>query len=60
MSQYSSLFNSTRIPKPEKDILVKNETARHLLVLRRGHFYKFDVLDKNGLFPITLITLIYN
>jgi len=48
MSQYSSLFNSTRIPKPEKDILFKNEAARHLLVIRKGHFFKFDVLDANG------------
>lgn len=48
MSQYGNLFNSTRIPKLEKDVILKNGTARHLLVLRRGNFYKVDVLDKAG------------
>ncbi|XP_069693874.1 carnitine O-palmitoyltransferase 2, mitochondrial [Periplaneta americana] len=48
MSQYGSLFSSTRIPKIGKDILYRNETAKHMVVMRRGHFYIFDVLDKNG------------
>ncbi|XP_040216392.1 carnitine O-palmitoyltransferase 2, mitochondrial [Rana temporaria] len=48
MSQYFRLFNSTRIPKLNKDELVSDEKARHLLVLRNGNFYAFDVLDKDG------------
>ncbi|XP_046940607.1 carnitine O-palmitoyltransferase 2, mitochondrial isoform X3 [Lynx rufus] len=48
MSQYFRLFNSTRLPKPIRDELFTNEKARHLLVLRKGHFYVFDVLDQDG------------
>ncbi|XP_006934816.1 carnitine O-palmitoyltransferase 2, mitochondrial isoform X1 [Felis catus] len=48
MSQYFRLFNSTRLPKPIQDELFTNEKARHLLVLRKGHFYVFDVLDQDG------------
>lgn len=48
MSQYKCLFNSSRIPKLNKDELFTNECARHLLVMRNGHFYIFDVLDHLG------------
>ena len=48
MSQYSSLFNGTRLPQLSRDILSKDETAKHLLVIRNGHFYTFDVLDSAG------------
>ncbi|XP_007944109.1 carnitine O-palmitoyltransferase 2, mitochondrial [Orycteropus afer afer] len=48
MSQYFRLFNSTRIPKPGQDELFTDDKAKHLLVLRKGHFYVFDVLDKDG------------
>ncbi|XP_069593990.1 carnitine O-palmitoyltransferase 2, mitochondrial [Ranitomeya imitator] len=48
MSQYFRLFNSTRIPKLNKDELKTDEKGRHLLVLRRGNLYVFDVLDKDG------------
>ncbi|XP_056388167.1 carnitine O-palmitoyltransferase 2, mitochondrial [Hyla sarda] len=48
MSQYFRLFNSTRIPKLNKDELVTDEKGRHLLVLRKGNFYVFDVLDRDG------------
>jgi hypothetical protein len=50
MSQYSSLFNSTRIPCVGKDKLFKDEKAKHMLVMRKGNFYVFDALDKNGIF----------
>lgn len=49
MSQYSSLFNSTRIPMINKDILHSNTSGKHIVVMRRGHFYKFDVLDNQGI-----------
>ncbi|XP_053148652.1 spermatogenesis-associated protein 9 isoform X2 [Hemicordylus capensis] len=48
MSQYKSLFNSSRIPNLNKDTLFTSEFARHLLVMRNGHFYVFEVLDPFG------------
>ncbi|XP_077005725.1 carnitine O-palmitoyltransferase 2, mitochondrial isoform X2 [Tamandua tetradactyla] len=48
MSQYFRLFNSSRLPKSSRDELFTNDKARHLLVLRKGHFYVFDVLDQDG------------
>ncbi|XP_060847233.1 carnitine O-palmitoyltransferase 2, mitochondrial [Rhopalosiphum padi] len=48
MSQYSSLFNNTRIPMANQDILHNNTSGKHIVVMRRGHFYKFDVLDNQG------------
>ncbi|XP_047103085.1 carnitine O-palmitoyltransferase 2, mitochondrial [Schistocerca piceifrons] len=48
MVQYSSLFNSTRIPGTGKDSLFKNEAAKHILVMKGGNFYTFDVLDRDG------------
>ncbi|XP_062606864.1 carnitine O-palmitoyltransferase 2, mitochondrial-like, partial [Saccostrea cucullata] len=48
MSQYKNLFNSTRIPRRGKDELVVNKEAKHMLVMRNGHFYVFDVLDSDG------------
>ncbi|XP_029428828.1 carnitine O-palmitoyltransferase 2, mitochondrial-like isoform X2 [Rhinatrema bivittatum] len=47
MSQYKRLFKSTRIPKQGRDQLFTDESARHLLVMRNGHFYVFDILDMN-------------
>ncbi|XP_078074597.1 carnitine O-palmitoyltransferase 2, mitochondrial [Mustelus asterias] len=48
MSQYYRLFNSTRIPKPVRDELLTDDSGRHLLVMRNGHFYTFDVIDRDG------------
>lgn len=48
MSQYKNLFNSTRIPKIDKDEIILDISAKHIVVLRNGHFYSLDVLDKNG------------
>lgn len=50
MSQYKNLFNSTRIPRQDKDEILKSDpkTNRHVVVLRNGQFYTFDVLDDNG------------
>ena len=53
MSQYSSLFNSTRIPEIGKDRLARFDNAKHVLVMRGGHFYVFNVFDKDGLIFIT-------
>lgn len=32
----------------DKDILLNNTSGKHIVVMRRGHFYKFDVLDNQG------------
>lgn len=49
MSQYPGLFASTRIPELSCDrILRQNAMTRHLIVLRNGHFYAVDVIDKDG------------
>lgn len=48
MSQYFRLFNSTRLPKLSRDELFTDEKAKHLLVLRNGNFYVFDVIDRDG------------
>ncbi|XP_031846888.2 carnitine palmitoyltransferase 2 isoform X1 [Nomia melanderi] len=58
MSQYCNLFNTTRLPKLEKDEIYQNNTARHIIVMRKGHFYCFNVIDKNGLIyePKTIAT----
>lgn len=48
MSQYGSLFNTTRIPKLDKDRLFQNESAKHMVVMKGGNFYIFDVFDRDG------------
>ncbi|XP_069575807.1 carnitine O-palmitoyltransferase 2, mitochondrial [Brachyistius frenatus] len=48
MSQYFRLFNSTRIPKRGRDELFTDEKGRHLLVMRKGHMYVLDVVDRDG------------
>lgn len=48
MSQYFRLFNSTRIPKPGRDELFTEDKGRHLLVMRKGNMYVFDIVDKDG------------
>jgi len=53
MSQYGSLFNTTRIPKIDKDALFQNESAKHMVVMKGGNFYIFDVFDKDGKFQTT-------
>ena len=48
MSQYSNLFNSTRIPKIDKDEIVMDKTAKHIVVMRKGRFYAFNVMNEEG------------
>lgn len=48
MSQYEGLFNAARLPRREKDEIFRNPSARHVLVMRNGNFFVFDVLDRNG------------
>ncbi|KAG5878019.1 hypothetical protein JTB14_014260 [Gonioctena quinquepunctata] len=56
MSQYSSLFNSTRIPEIDKDRLVHDSSGKHITVQYRGHFYSFRVLtNTNEILPAAQI-----
>ncbi|XP_027219853.1 carnitine O-palmitoyltransferase 2, mitochondrial isoform X1 [Penaeus vannamei] len=48
MSQFGNLFNSTRIPELGKDRLKCNPNARHMLMMKNGHFYVFDIFDRDG------------
>lgn len=48
MSQYANLFNSTRIPEQGKDRISLDKSARHMVVMRGGHFYAFDILNQDG------------
>lgn len=48
MSQYCRLFNTTRIPRRGRDELITHEEGRHVVVMRKGNMYVFDVVDKDG------------
>lgn len=48
MSQYSRLFGTARVPTENGCIIRHDPTAKHIVVLCRGQFYWFDVLDDNN------------
>lgn len=48
MNQYKGLFGATRIPQRDKDVIYRNETTRHVLVIKDGNFYTLEVLDASG------------
>ncbi|XP_014214245.1 carnitine O-palmitoyltransferase 2, mitochondrial isoform X2 [Copidosoma floridanum] len=48
MSQYANLFNSTRIPMIGKDEIEMDKSAKHIVVMRNGYFYAFDVIKPDG------------
>ncbi|OJJ49855.1 hypothetical protein ASPZODRAFT_128406 [Penicilliopsis zonata CBS 506.65] len=47
MYQYSRLFGTARVPTDNGCIISQDPTAKHIVVLCRGQFYWFDVLDNN-------------
>ncbi|XP_043280995.1 carnitine O-palmitoyltransferase 2, mitochondrial isoform X2 [Venturia canescens] len=47
MSQYPNLFGTARIPEIGKDRLLNNPKPRHIVVMRKGHFYSVDILNEN-------------
>ncbi|PPR07072.1 hypothetical protein CVT24_010973 [Panaeolus cyanescens] len=49
MDQYSRLFGTSRIPTDRGCRMEVHSESRHVVVLRRGQFYWFDVLDENNL-----------
>ncbi|KHJ98987.1 Choline/Carnitine O-acyltransferase [Oesophagostomum dentatum] len=48
MSQYKSTFNSTRIPKKNKDVLYQDASQKHFMVLYRGRIFAVDIFDDKG------------
>ena len=48
MSQFINLFQSTRIPMPDKDEIKRFPESKHILIIHQGRFFTFDILDKNG------------
>ncbi|XP_068445866.1 carnitine O-palmitoyltransferase 2, mitochondrial-like [Clinocottus analis] len=48
LSPMLHLFNTTRIPKRGRDELFTDEKAQHLLVMRKGNMYVFDIVDRDG------------
>ncbi|TEB24687.1 hypothetical protein FA13DRAFT_1756796 [Coprinellus micaceus] len=45
MDQYSRLFGTARVPTSRGCKMEAHAGSRHIVVLRRGQFYWFDVLD---------------
>ncbi|XP_062498820.1 carnitine O-palmitoyltransferase 2, mitochondrial-like isoform X2 [Corticium candelabrum] len=48
MTEYSVLFNSCQIARVGKDEVRTFEDSKHILVMRNGHIYTADVIDKDG------------
>jgi carnitine O-acetyltransferase len=49
MRQYEMLYGVARLPvNGTRDVLVRDDAARHVVVLRRNRFYSLDVLDGNN------------
>lgn len=47
MYQYSRLFGTARVPTDSGCHIGQDDTAKHIVVICRGQFYWFDVLDDN-------------
>jgi carnitine O-acetyltransferase len=48
MYQYSRLFGTARIPTDNGCQIGQDPNSKHLVVLCKGQFYWFDVLDDNN------------
>ncbi|KAJ5806422.1 mitochondrial carnitine O-acetyltransferase [Penicillium pulvis] len=48
MYQYSRLFGTARLPTDNGCVISQDPAAKHVVVLCRGQFYWFDVLDDNS------------
>lgn len=47
MYQYSRLFGTSRVPTENGCVISQDPNAKHIVVMCRGQFYWFDVLDAN-------------
>ncbi|KAF5274547.1 hypothetical protein FQA39_LY07159 [Lamprigera yunnana] len=45
MSQYHSLFNTSRLPQLNRDSLYSTKDSKHIIVQYKGNFYVVNVLD---------------
>lgn len=48
MYQYSRLFGTARLPTENGCVISQDPSAKHMVVMCRGQFYWFDVLDDNS------------
>ncbi|KAJ5902134.1 hypothetical protein N7495_002662 [Penicillium taxi] len=48
MYQYSRLFGTARLPTDNGCVISQDPSARHIVIMCRGQFYWFDVLDDNS------------
>lgn len=48
MYQYSRMFGTARVPTENGCVISQDPSAKHIVVLCRGQFYWFDVLDDNS------------
>lgn len=48
MSQFNSLFSLTRVPRKYKDELKSSPGSKHVVFIKNGQFFSFDVLDASG------------
>ena len=48
MYQYSRLFGTVRVPTENGCHIRQDDTSKHVVVMCRGQFYWFDVLDDNN------------
>ncbi|KAJ5677146.1 mitochondrial carnitine O-acetyltransferase [Penicillium maclennaniae] len=48
MYQYSRLFGTARLPTENGCVISQDPSAKHIVVMCRGQFYWFDVLDDNS------------
>ncbi|KIY44626.1 acyltransferase ChoActase/COT/CPT [Fistulina hepatica ATCC 64428] len=48
MDQFTRIFGTARIPTETGCKMQVDSESRHIVVLRRGQFYWFDVLDENN------------
>lgn len=48
MYQYSRLFGTARVPTDNGCVISQDPAAKHIVVMCRGQFYWFDVLDDNS------------
>ncbi|THH19299.1 hypothetical protein EW146_g1840 [Bondarzewia mesenterica] len=60
MDQYTRLFGTARIPTERGCQMMTGPDSRHIVVLRRGQFYWFDVLDDENRPVLTERELLYN
>jgi carnitine O-acetyltransferase len=48
MYQYSRMFGTARVPTESGCIIGQDSDSKHVVVMCRGQFYWFDVLDENN------------